>query len=136
MCKEVVERTPGGSPVERAAAVGNLTRELRTIENSMEDASQGDVDGDGGVHAKEEKIAASASFAASRAARRTMTRASVVTRASVEGETDGGVTTELDAQPAAYLAQQQRPNDLRPSTRVKLRFDHRADRRANPRVDL
>jgi hypothetical protein len=101
VCKEVVERTPGGSPVERAAAVGNLTRELRTIENSMEDASQGDVDGDGGVDAKEEKIAASASFAASRAARRPMTRA------SVEGETDGGVTTELDAQPAAYLAQQQ-----------------------------
>jgi hypothetical protein len=130
VCKEVVERTPGGSPVERAAAVGNLTREFRIIENSMEDASQGDVDGDGGVDAKEEKIAASASFAASRAARRTMTRA------SVEGETDGGVTTELDAQPAAYLAQQQRPNDLRPSTRVKLRFDHRADRRANPRVDL
>jgi hypothetical protein len=101
VCKEVVERTPGGSPVERAAAVGNLTREFRIIENSMEDASQGDVDGDGGVDAKEEKIAASASFAASRAARRPMTRA------SVEGEADGGVTTELDAQPAAYLAQQQ-----------------------------
>jgi hypothetical protein len=93
---------PGGSGKTRlAAAVGNLTREFRIIENSMEDASQGDVDGDGGVDAKEEKIAASASFAASRAARRPMTRA------SVEGETDGGVTTELDAQPAAYLAQQQ-----------------------------
>jgi MoxR-like ATPase len=40
---------PGGSGKTRlAAAVGNLTREFRIIENSMEDASQGDVDGDGG----------------------------------------------------------------------------------------
>ena len=101
MCKEVVERTPGGSPVERAAAVGNLTQELGIIENSMEDASEGDVDGDGGVDTKDGEIAASASFAASRAARRT------ITRASEEGLRDGDAPTEIDAQPAAYLAQQQ-----------------------------
>jgi hypothetical protein len=101
MCKEVVERTPGGSPVERAAAVGNLTQELGIIENSMEDASEGDVDGDGGVDAKDGEIAASASFAASQAARRT------ITRASEEGLRDGDAPTEIDAQPAAYLAQQQ-----------------------------
>ena len=101
MCNEVVERTPGGSPVERAAAVGNLTQELRIIENSMEDASQGDVDGDGRIDAKDRKIAASASFAASRAARQT------IRTASEEGGVDGGVTTEFEAQPAAYQAQQQ-----------------------------
>ena len=101
MCEEVVERTPGGSPVERAAAVGNLTQELRIIENSMEEASQGDVDGDGGVDANDEKVAASASLAASHAARRTIATASEV------GGVDGGVTTQLDAQPAAFLAQQQ-----------------------------
>jgi hypothetical protein len=101
MCQEVVERTPGGSPVERAAAVGNLTQELGIIENSMEDASEGDVDGDGGVDTKDGKIAASASFAASRAARRS------ITRASEEGLRDGDAPTEIDAQPAAYLAQQQ-----------------------------
>ena len=101
MCKEVVERTPGGSPVERAAAVGNLTQELRIIENSMEEASQGDVDGDGKADTRDKKVAASASFAASRAARRT------ITGASEEGRTDGGKTAALDARPVAYLAQQQ-----------------------------
>jgi hypothetical protein len=101
MCKEVVERTPGGSPGERAAAVGNMTQELRIIENSMEDASQGDVDGDGRVDGMDGKVIASASFAASRAARQT------ISRASEQGGTDGGVSTGLDARPVAYLAQRQ-----------------------------
>jgi len=101
MCEEAVERTPGGSPVERATAVGNLTQELRIIENSMEEASQGDVDGDGVVDGMDGKVIASASFAASRAARQT------ISRASEQGGTDGGLSTGLDARPVAYLAQRQ-----------------------------
>ena len=101
MCNEVVERTPDGSPGERAAAVGNLTQELRIIENSMEEASQGDVDGDGRVDGMDGKVIASASFAASRAARQT------ISRASEQGGTDDGVSTGLDARPVAYLAQRQ-----------------------------
>jgi hypothetical protein len=52
MCEEIIERTPGGSPVERAAAVGNLTQELEIIKKSMEDAAEKDVNGDGRVNAE------------------------------------------------------------------------------------
>jgi hypothetical protein len=43
MCEEIIERTLGGSPIARAAAVGNLTQELQIIKNSMEDAADMDV---------------------------------------------------------------------------------------------
>jgi len=85
MCKEVVARTPGGSPVERAAVVGNLTQELQIIKKSMEDAADKDVNGDGRVNAEDTKIAAAASYAASHAAQET------VRRAAEEGGTDGSV---------------------------------------------
>src|SRR5215208_181986 len=50
MCEEIIERTPGGSPIARAAVVGNLTQELQIIKKSMEDASGKDVNGDGMVN--------------------------------------------------------------------------------------
>jgi hypothetical protein len=101
MCEEIIERTPGGSPVERAAAVGNLTQELEIIKKSMEDAADKDVNGDGRVNAEDTKIASAASCAASHAAQE------AVRRAAEEGSTDGGVIGALSAVPAAYLAQQQ-----------------------------
>jgi len=100
MCDEIIKRTPSGSPISRAAAVGNLTQELQIIKKSMEDASDKDVNGDSTVNAEDERIANSASLAASRAAQQT------VRRATEESSTDGGVIEELNAVLAAYLAQQ------------------------------
>jgi hypothetical protein len=100
MCGEIIERSPGGSPIARAAVVGNLTQELQIIKKSMEDASGKDVNGDGMVSAEDERIADSASFAATHAARETFRRA------TEEGSIDGGGIKELDAAPAAYSAQQ------------------------------
>src|SRR5215203_3911164 len=97
MCEEIIERTPGGSPIARAAAVGNLTQELQTIKKSMEDASGKDVNGDGMVNAEDNKTAYSASFAAAHAAQKTLRRA------TEEGSTDGGGNGELNVEPAAYL---------------------------------
>jgi hypothetical protein len=97
MCEEIIERTPGGSPVERAAAIGNLTQELEIIRKSMEDAADKDVNGDGRVDAEDTKIADAASYAASRAAQET------ARRATEEGNIDGGAIKEINAVPAAYL---------------------------------
>jgi hypothetical protein len=97
MCEEIIERTPGGSPIARAAVVGNLTQEFHIIKNSMEDASGKDVNGDGMVNAKDNETADSASFAAARAAQETLRRA------PEEGGTDGGGNGELDVEPAAFL---------------------------------
>jgi hypothetical protein len=97
MCEEIIERTPGGSPIARAAVVGNLTQELQIIKNSMEDASGKDVNGDGMVNAEDNKTADSASFAAARAAQEASRRA------TEEGSTDGGGIGELNVEPAAYL---------------------------------
>jgi hypothetical protein len=97
MCQEIIERTPGGSPIARVAAVGNLTQELQIIKKSMEEASGKDVNGDGMVNEEDNKTADSASFAAARAARETLRRA------TEEGSTDGGGIGELNVEPAAYL---------------------------------
>jgi hypothetical protein len=97
MCEEIIERTPGGSPIARAAVVGNLTQELKTIKKSMEDASGKDVNGDGMVNAEDKKTADSASFAAAQAAQEALRRA------PEEGGTDGGEIGELNVEPAAYL---------------------------------
>jgi hypothetical protein len=97
MCEEIIERTPGGSPIARAAVAGNLTQELQTIKESMEDASGKDVNGDGMVNREDKKTAESASFAAARAAHEALRRA------PEEGSTDGGGIGELDVEPAAYL---------------------------------
>ena len=97
MCEEIIERTPGGSPIARAAAVGNLTQELQIIKKSMEETSGKDVNGDGMVNAEDEKIAVSASFAAARAAQEALRRA------TEEGSTNGGGNGELNVEPAAYL---------------------------------
>ena len=101
MCEDIIERTPGGSPIARAAAVGNLTQELQIIKETMENVADGDVNGDGSDNAEDRRIADSASYAASHAAQET------VRRAAEEGSTDGGVIGALSAVPAAYLAQKQ-----------------------------
>src|SRR5215212_579753 len=97
MCQEIIERTPGGSPIARVAAVGNLTQELQIIKKSMEEASGKDVNGDGMVNEEDNKTADSASFAAARAAQETLRRA------TEEGSIDGSGIGELDVEPAAYL---------------------------------
>jgi hypothetical protein len=97
MCEEIIERTPGGSPIARAAVVGNLTQELQIIKKSMEDVSGKDVNGDGVVNAEDKKTSDSASFAAAHAAQETLRRA------NEEGSTDGGGIGELNFEPAAYL---------------------------------
>jgi hypothetical protein len=99
MCEEVIERTPGGSPIARAAAVGNLIQELQIVKNSMKNAADNDVNGDGKVNAEDRTIADAASYAASRAAQES------ARRAAEEGRTDGGVLEELDANLAAALVQ-------------------------------
>lgn len=78
MCEEIIERTPGGSPIARAAAVGNLTQELQIIRKSMEDAAGKDINGDGMVDSEDKKTADSASFAAARAAREALRAAPMV----------------------------------------------------------
>jgi hypothetical protein len=100
MCEEIIKRSPGGSPIARAAVVGNLTQELQIIKKSMEDASGKDVNGDGMVNTEDKRIADSASFAATHAARETLRRK------TEEGSIDGGGIEELDAVPAAHLARQ------------------------------
>src|SRR5215216_2035412 len=97
MCEEIIERTPGGSPIARAAVVGNLTQELQIIKKSMEDASGKDVNGDGMVDAEDNKTANSASLAAAHAAQ------TALRRAPEEGSTDGGGIGELNVEPAAFL---------------------------------
>ena len=97
MCEEIIERTPRGSPIARAAVVGNLTQELTTIKKSMEDASGKDVNGDGMVNAEDKETADSASLAAAHAAQ------TAVRRAPEEGSTDGGEIGELNVEPAAFL---------------------------------
>ncbi len=97
MCEEIIERTPGGSPIARAAVAGNLTQELRIIKESMEDASGKDVNGDGMINAEDNKTADSASLAAAHAAQ------TALRRAPEEGSTDGGGIGELNVEPAAYL---------------------------------
>jgi hypothetical protein len=97
MCEEIIERTPDGSPIARAAVAGNLTQELQIIKKSMEDASGKDVNGDGMVNAEDNKTANSASFAAAHAAQEALRRE------TEEGGTDGGGIGELNVEPAAYL---------------------------------
>jgi hypothetical protein len=97
MCEEIIERTPGGSPIARAAVVGNLTQELQIIKKSMEDASGKDVNGDGMINAEDNKTADSASLAAAHAAQ------TALRSAPEEGSTDGGGIGELNVEPAAYL---------------------------------
>jgi hypothetical protein len=97
MCEEIIERTPDGSPIARAAVVGNLTQELKTIKKSMEDASGKDVNGDGMINAEDNKTADSASLAAAHAAQ------TALRSAPEEGSTDGGEIGELNVEPAAYL---------------------------------
>ena len=112
MCEEIIERTPGGSPIARAAVAGNLTQELQTIKKSMEDASGKDVNGDGMVNAEDHETANSASLAAAHAAQ------NALRSAPEEGGTDGGETGELNVEPAAFLQDEAQDQYDEPRRRV------------------
>src|SRR5687768_2956523 len=112
MCEEIIERTPGGSPIARAAVVGNLTQELKIIKKSMEDASGKDVTGDGMINAEDERTADSASLAAAHAAQEALRRA------PEEGSTDGGGIGELNVEPAAFLQDEVQGQYYEPRRRV------------------
>lgn len=104
-CKEIVARTPNGSPVERLVAAGNVTQEVNAVQNSMNDAVEGDVNGDGVVDVQDARTASAASYAASQTAQRT-----VRTATNEEMGRQIGVIKEINAVPVAYLqsaAQQQ-----------------------------
>jgi hypothetical protein len=112
MCEEIIERTPGGSPIARAAVAGNLTQELRIIKKSMEDASGKDVNGDGMINGEDNKTADSASLAAAQAAQ------TALRRAPEEGSTDGGGIGELNVEPAAFLQDEVQGQYYEPRRRV------------------
>ena len=112
MCEEIIERTPDGSPIARAAVVGNLTQELKIIKKSMEDASGKDVNGDGMINAEDNKTADSASLAAAHAAQ------TALRSAPEEGSTDGGETGELNVEPAAFLQDEAQDQYYEPRRRV------------------
>jgi hypothetical protein len=112
MCEEIIERTPGGSSIARAAVAGNLTQELKIIQKRMEAASGKDVNGDGMINAEDNKTADSASLAAAHAAQ------TALRKAPEEGSTDGGGIGELNVEPAAYLQDQVQCQYCEPRRRV------------------
>jgi hypothetical protein len=103
MCEEIIERTPGGTPVERAVAAANLTQELDIIEESMVDAAGKDVNGDGGVDPKDTKAASSSSYAAAHAAQQT------VRTAAEKDDKDAAAIKEVNVEPVAALQQYSSP---------------------------
>jgi hypothetical protein len=46
ICREIIARTPHGSPMERIIVAGNVTQEIGAIQKSMKEAVQGDVNGE------------------------------------------------------------------------------------------
>jgi hypothetical protein len=97
VCGEIVARTPDGSRVERLIAARNVTEEIDVIRESMTEAFEGDVDGDGVVDAQDARTASAASYAAARTAEKT------VRNAIDEDGGQIGVIEEIKALPAAYL---------------------------------
>jgi hypothetical protein len=67
-CGDILERTPRGTPLERAVAVSNVIQEVNIIRGSMKATVEGDVNGDGVVNAEDRTIASASSYAASQAA--------------------------------------------------------------------
>jgi hypothetical protein len=103
MCEEVIERTPGGTPVERGVAAANLIQELEIIEESMVDAAGKDVNGDGRIDEKDTRAAFSSSYAAAHAAQQSV-------RTAVEkAGNDAGAIEEVYAEPVAALQQYPSP---------------------------
>jgi hypothetical protein len=98
VCEEIIDRTPGGTPVERAIAADNVIHEREIVQRSMKAAVKGDVNGDGVVNAEDSKIASASSYAASQAAQK-------VIRAAIDEETGQiGVIEEVNAElVASYL---------------------------------
>jgi hypothetical protein len=41
ICREIIARTPHGSPMERIIVAGNVTQEIGVIQKSMKEAVQG-----------------------------------------------------------------------------------------------
>src|SRR5215211_2078115 len=70
VCGEIIDRTPDGTPVERAIAADNVIQERDIVQRSMKTAVKGDVNGDGVVNAEDSKIASASSYAASQAAQK------------------------------------------------------------------
>jgi hypothetical protein len=96
-CGEIIDRTPGSTPVERAVAADNVIQELAFVQRSMKAAVKGDVNGDGVVNAEDSKIASTSSYAASHAAQK------VIRAAIAEEVGEIGMLEEINADPAAYL---------------------------------
>jgi hypothetical protein len=96
-CGDILERTPGGTPLEHAIAASNVIQELNIIRRSMKVTVEGDVNGDGMVNAGDSRIASASSYAASQAAEK------VIRAAISEEEGQGGMSEEINAELAAYL---------------------------------
>ncbi len=96
-CRKIMTLTPNGSPVERIIAAGNVIQEIDAVQNSMKEAVEGDVNGDGVVDVQDTRVASAASYAASHTAQKTI-------RTAIDEEAaQTGVIEEINAVPAAYL---------------------------------
>lgn len=96
-CREIITRTPDSSLAERIIAAGNVIQEIDAVQNSMNEAVGGDVNGDGVVDVQDTRTAAAASYAASHTAQKTI-------RTATDGQVGQiNVTKEINAVPAAYL---------------------------------
>jgi hypothetical protein len=97
VCREIVARTPHGSPVERIIAAGNVTQAIDVIQKSMKEAVEGDVNGDGVVNEKDTRVASAASYAASHTAQKTV-------RTAINEEVSQiGVIEEINSVPVVYF---------------------------------
>lgn len=102
-CRKIMTLTPNGSPLERLIAAGNVIQEIDAVQNSMKEAVEGDVNGDGVVDVQDTRVASAASYAASHTAQKTI-------RTATDGQVgQTGVTEEINAVPAAYLQDTTQP---------------------------
>ena len=106
-CEYILERSPRGTPLERAIAASNVIQELNIIRRSMRVTVEGDVNGDGVVNAEDPRIASASSYAASQAAQK------VIRAAISEEEGRASTSEEISADLVSYLqdaAQEQYDN--------------------------
>jgi hypothetical protein len=93
----ILERTPGGTPLERAVAASNVIQEVNIIRGSMKVTVEGDVNGDGVVNAEDRTIASASSYAASQAAQK------VIRAAISEEKSQVSMSEEINTELAASL---------------------------------
>jgi len=96
-CGDILERTPRGTPLERAVAVSNVIQEVNIIRGSMKVTVEGDVNGDGVVNAEDRTIASASSYAASQAAQK------VIRAAISEEKSQVSMSEEINTELAAFL---------------------------------